>query len=108
MNESSDMETYFSNMTAEEGTKEKLGHDLMTLVRDAEELVRVTGTQLAGKSKVELNTALERLKTGCRKVEQKAVVGARHTDRAIRRHPYQSIGLAFGVGLLVGALLNRE
>ena len=102
------METYFNNMTAEEGTKEKLAKDLMTLVRDAEELVRVTGSQLAGKSKVELNTALERLKSGCRKVEESAVVGARHTDRVIRKHPYQSIGLAFGVGLLVGTLINRE
>src|ERR1051325_6614 len=95
------METYFSNMTAEEGTKEKLAHDLMTLMRDAEELVKATGSQLAGKSKAELKTALEQLGIGCRKVEQRAVIGARHTDRVIRNYPYQSIGVAFGLGLLI-------
>ena|SRR5437870_9338999 len=102
------METYFSNMTAAEGTKEKLARDLFTLVRDAEELVRATGSQLADKSKVELNTALERLKVGCRNLERKAAAGARNTDRVIREHPYQSMGIAFGVGLLIGALVNRD
>ncbi len=102
------METYFSNMKAAEGTKEKLLQDLMALVRDAEELVRATGSQLADKSRTELYLALERLKEGCRKVEDKAVSGARNADRVIRDHPYQSIGLAFGAGLLLGALLNRD
>src|SRR5216117_1434755 len=102
------METYFSNMTAEEGTRKKLVQDLMTLMHDAEDLVRATGNQLADKSKAELNTALERLKTGCRKVELKAAAGARHTDRVIREHPYQSMGVAFGVGLLIGTLVNRD
>src|SRR5437867_12124482 len=102
------METYFSNMTAEEGTKEKLVQDLRTLVHDAEELVRATGSQLADKSKTELATALERLKAGSRKLERKAVAGARQTDRVIRDHPYQSIGVAFGLGLLLGAWVNRN
>ena len=33
---------------------------------------------------------------------------ARATDRAIREHPYESIGIAFGVGVLIGVLINRK
>jgi ElaB/YqjD/DUF883 family membrane-anchored ribosome-binding protein len=97
------METYFNNLTAKEGTKEKLLQDLMTLVNDAEELVHIVGGQLAEKSKTELAAALDRLKAGCRQLESRAAVGARQADRVIREHPYQSIGVAFGLGLLLGS-----
>jgi ElaB/YqjD/DUF883 family membrane-anchored ribosome-binding protein len=30
------------------------------------------------------------------------------TDRYIREYPYQSLGLAFGVGMLLGVLVNRR
>ena len=102
------MEMYFSNMTAEEGTKEKLVQDLMTLVHDAEELVKTAGGEVAAKSKTELITALERVKASCRKVEAQALAGAKRTDQLIRENPYQSIGIAFGLGLLLGVLANRE
>ena len=102
------METYFSNMRAVEGTKEKLVEDLMTLVHDAEELVKATGTGLADKSKAELTNALARLKSRCQHLQQTAISGARTADRVIRDHPYQSIGVAFGMGMVVGTLLNRD
>ena len=63
------METYFSNMTAGDGTKEKLVQDLTTLVNDAEELVKATGGQLADTSKAELITALDRVKASCRRLQ---------------------------------------
>jgi ElaB/YqjD/DUF883 family membrane-anchored ribosome-binding protein len=100
------METYFNNLTAQDGTKEKLLQDLMTLVNDAEELVHVVGGQLAGKTKTELATALDRLKAGCRQFESRAAVGARQADRVIREHPYQSISVAFGLGLLLGSWIT--
>ena len=102
------METYFSNMTVGDGTKEKLVQDLTTLVNDAEELVKATGGQLAGTSKAELITALDRVKASCRRLQDRAVAGARSADQVIREHPYQSVGIAFGVGLLIGALVNRD
>jgi ElaB/YqjD/DUF883 family membrane-anchored ribosome-binding protein len=102
------METYFSNMTAGEGTKEKLVQDLMTLVNDAETLVKAAGGQLADKSKTELATALDRVKTSCRRMQDHAIAGARSADQVIREHPYQSIGVAFGIGLLIGVLVNRD
>jgi ElaB/YqjD/DUF883 family membrane-anchored ribosome-binding protein len=102
------METYFSNMTAGDGTKEKLVQDLATLVNDAEELVKATGGQLADKSKTELVAALDQVKASCRTMQNRAIAGARSADRVIREHPYQSLGIAFGVGLLIGVLVNRD
>src|SRR5215475_5675560 len=90
------METYFANMNAAEGSREKLMQDLMTLVRDAESLVKTAGGNLADRSKQELMTALERVKTSCRRLEAQAAVHARTADRVIRDHPYESIGIAFG------------
>lgn len=102
------METYFQNLTREEVTKEKLVQDLMTLVQDAEDLVKATGGNLADKSRQELMAALDRVKASCRRVEEKATAGALVADKLIREHPYPSIGIAFGVGLLIGVLVNRE
>jgi ElaB/YqjD/DUF883 family membrane-anchored ribosome-binding protein len=42
------------------------------------------------------------------RVPEKAADAARATDECIRDHPYQSIGIAFAVGLLIGVLINRR
>ena len=34
--------------------------------------------------------------------------GARHTDRAIRANPYQTVLIALGAGLVAGVLLGRR
>jgi len=102
------METYFSNMKAQDGTREKLIEDLLVLVTDAEELVKATGGQLAGKSKDELSAALQRVKTGCRALQSNASVRARQADQLVREHPYQTMGIALGLGLLIGVLVNRD
>ena len=41
-------------------------------------------------------------------IQEKAVHSARATDRVIRDHPYESLGIAFGVGVLIGVLVNRR
>jgi ElaB/YqjD/DUF883 family membrane-anchored ribosome-binding protein len=102
------METYFANMTADEGTTAKLVQDLLTLVHDAEDLVRGTGENLTSKSKEELLASLEKVKRTCRQLEETAVVSARSADRLIREYPYPSMGAAFGIGLLIGVLINRR
>ena len=33
---------------------------------------------------------------------------AMKTDEAIRSHPYESIGIAFGVGVLIGVVIGRR
>jgi len=41
-------------------------------------------------------------------LEGKAIDGAKTADKTIRDHPYQSIGIAVGVGLLIGVLVARK
>ena len=41
-------------------------------------------------------------------MEEKAVAGAKATDKVIRDHPYESLGVAFGLRLLVGVLVTRK
>ena len=64
--------------------------DLKTVVQDGEDLI----------------------KSGARDVKERALAGARSTDQVVREHPYQAIGIMFGLGLLVGVLayglLTRE
>jgi ElaB/YqjD/DUF883 family membrane-anchored ribosome-binding protein len=102
------METFFKNISAEDGTTGKLVQDLNMLLSDAEELVSSTGGKLATKSKDELTAVLEKLRASCGRIEKRATEGALGTDRFIRKKPYQSAGIALGIGLLLGALLGRE
>lgn len=102
------MEVYFDNLTAENASLEKLADDVALLLQDAEALVQASGATLNEASKAELEEALVRVKTRGERVKQQALAGARATDRVIRRYPYQSLGVVFAVGLLVGALVARR
>ena len=57
--------------------------------------------------RAKLEAAVEKAKAVCERLEEKTVEAAKVTDKAIREHPYQSIGIAFGVGLLIGVLAMR-
>jgi ElaB/YqjD/DUF883 family membrane-anchored ribosome-binding protein len=102
------METFFKNIAGDEGTKQRLVKDLITLVHDAEDLVKATGGDIADKSRQEIMEALERVKASCRRLEEQAATSLRAADRTIRRHPYESMGIALGVGLVLGVLLNKH
>jgi len=101
------MDSSFNNSGEETVTRDRLVQDMKALVRDAEELVKATAGSLADKSREELNQALDRLKASSQRIEAKAIDRAEATDTLIRDHPYQTIGIAFGVGVLIGALVNR-
>ncbi len=107
------METHFDTMdkSMNEISKEKIMTDLKVLVRDAEELMKVTASDLGEKARearVKLAAALESAKGTCKQLEEKTIASAKAADKVIREHPYQSIGIAFGVGLLIGVLVNRK
>ena len=102
------MEVYFDNLTAENASLEKLAEDVTMLVQDAEALVQASGGKLSEESKAELESALQRVKTRGERIKQQALAGARATDRVIREYPYQSLGVVFAVGVLIGALLKRR
>ncbi len=92
-------------------TNAKLANDLSDVVRDAEELMKATAGQSSerlSEIRNRLNAAMESAKVTCRKLQGKAVEAAKATDHTIREHPYESIGVAFGVGILIGVLIGRR
>ncbi len=41
-------------------------------------------------------------------LQERAFAQARVTDKRVREHPYSAIGIAFGIGLLIGVLSSRN
>jgi ElaB/YqjD/DUF883 family membrane-anchored ribosome-binding protein len=90
---------------------ERLVGDLKTVARDAEDLLKASAGEVGEKAhevRARLTAAVERAREACERLEEKAIAGAKATDKVIREHPYQSIGIAFGVGLLIGVLVTRK
>ena len=98
-------------MHTNEASAEKIITDLKILARDAEDILKATAGQAGDKMsevRARLTAALESAKATCHRLEEKVVVGAKATDRVIRQHPYESMGVTFGLGLLVGVLVGRR
>jgi ElaB/YqjD/DUF883 family membrane-anchored ribosome-binding protein len=51
---------------------------------------------------------LDAARATCRRFEEKTKEGAKATDKVIREHPYHSLGVALGVGIVIGLLLKRK
>lgn len=108
------METDFETIaqgTAPAVSRDKIKDDLKTLVHDTESLLKATAGDMSEKAKEarnRLQSALARAKESCQVLEEKTVAAAKATDKVIREHPYESIGIAFGVGLLIGVLVTRK
>ena len=97
-------------MTTAENSQRLTG-DLKAAMSDAEEAMRTTAGQAGEKAseiRSRLAAALESAKATCQRLEDKTVAAAKATDRVIREHPYESIGVAFGLGLLIGVLVARK
>jgi ElaB/YqjD/DUF883 family membrane-anchored ribosome-binding protein len=54
-----------------------------------------------------LEAAVEKAKAACESLQAKTAAAAKATDQTVREHPYQAVGIAFGVGLLIGVLVVR-
>ena len=96
-------------------TKEKLVADFRVVVADAEELLRATAGQAGDKvaeirAKAQGHLADARLKLGeyeAALVDKAKQVG-RATDDYVHDNPWASVGIAAGVGFLVGLLIGRR
>jgi ElaB/YqjD/DUF883 family membrane-anchored ribosome-binding protein len=94
---------------------DKLLADLRLVVADAEELLRTTAGQ-AGEGAAELRAkvqaSLARARDGLAQVQDAAISKAKAAGRAaddyVHDNPWRSIGIAAGVGLIVGLLIGRR
>jgi len=81
--------------------------DLKQVVSDAEELLKLTASDAGGKMKElreRLTGTLDSARATCESLQTKTAQVAKATDEVIREHVYESIGAAFGLGVLVGVL----
>ena len=96
--------------TDETVTMDKLVSDFKVVLHDAEALIKATAGDLGDRAKearTRLTHSLENARTSFQRVEDRAIEGAKATDKVIRDYPYQSLGVAFGVGVLIGVLVGR-
>jgi len=108
------MNTRVANVEGEV-SKEKLMQDLRVVVADAEELLRATAGQagdkaVAARERIQesLVAAKERLVAAERAVVEKTKQAAKATDEYVHENPWKAVGIAAGVGLIVGMLISRN
>jgi ElaB/YqjD/DUF883 family membrane-anchored ribosome-binding protein len=85
--------------------------DLKRLVRDSEELLETTTDAVGDKAREVRKRLSETLKAAnrtCRGLEDKTIQRAKAADKLMREHPYESLGLALGIGFLLGVVLSRK
>lgn len=68
----------------------------------------VRGDLEQSETRASLESAIERAKLACQRLEEKTVAAAKAADKAVREHPYQALGVMFGVGILIGVLAARS
>jgi ElaB/YqjD/DUF883 family membrane-anchored ribosome-binding protein len=102
---------------ATEGTiaKEKIVQDFKTVYSDVEELLRATASQTGEKIGVirerlqeHMHNAKDRLAETKDVVVDKTKQAARATDEYVHDNPWHAVGIAAGVGLVIGLLIGRR
>lgn len=96
-------------------TKEKLVQDFKVVVSDAEELLRATASQAGEKvaaAREKVQESLHRAKVKLAEAEEilidKGKQAARVTDEYVHDNPWKAVGIAAGIGFVIGLLIGRR
>ncbi len=96
-------------------TSDKLASDLRTIIADAEELLRATANQAgekvaAARARVQdsLDSAKLKLELLGEEAADQARAAVRATDDYVHDHPWQAVGIAALVGLVLGMMVSRK
>lgn len=96
-------------------SRERLMTDFNTVVVDAEKLLKSLASEsgdkaqeLRAKAEQSLGVAKERLLEIEKSLGVKAKAAADVTESYVQEHPWQTLGIAAALGVLVGLLLNRR
>ena len=94
---------------------DKLLHDLQTVMEDAEALLQATAAQtgdrvdgIRARARESLQQARSRLKEAEGEAVEHVRAAAATADEYVRENPWQVVGVAAGVGLLLGLLISRR
>ncbi|HMM87044.1 MAG: YqjD family protein [Gammaproteobacteria bacterium] len=95
--------------------RDKLVNDLRSVIHDAEELLKMSAgdasaeaTELRDRVRVRLLQAKDNLHRLQETAIERAKAAGHKADDYVHDHPWQSIGVAAGFGLLVGLLIGRR
>jgi ElaB/YqjD/DUF883 family membrane-anchored ribosome-binding protein len=96
-------------------TREKLAADLKAVIADTQELLNATAGQAGEKIHAARARAEESLRSAKARLgelgeagAEKARAAAKATDTYVHENPWQAVGVAAGVGFLIGMLLGRK
>lgn len=96
-------------------SRDKLMADLRAVIRDTEELLANTGQQAGegfkhAKAKIEasLEAAKEELAVAQEVVVAKTKEAVQTTDEYVKAHPWQAVGTAAALGVILGFLISRK
>jgi len=87
-----------------ESADNNLMTDLKAVIADAEELLRATANQAGPK----VQEARERAEESLRAAREHLKSAGAELDSQVRAHPWAAVGVAVGVGLVLGILLSRK
>jgi ElaB/YqjD/DUF883 family membrane-anchored ribosome-binding protein len=97
------------------GQKDRLMSDLRVVISDTEELLRMTADEvsesaadLRGRVQARMNQAKAELVHLQEAAVAKAKAAGHATDEFVHENPWKSIGIAAGLGLVVGLLISRR
>ena len=96
-------------------SKDKIVEDFRAVVADAEELLRATANQAGEKvaaARERIQDSLHKAKVKLAEAEdvivQRSKQAARATDDFVHENPWQAVGAAAGIGLVIGLLIGRR
>jgi ElaB/YqjD/DUF883 family membrane-anchored ribosome-binding protein len=95
--------------------REKLMSDLRTVIADAEEVLRVTADQAsagAADLRVRMQERLHQARIRLSELQDTAVARAKAAGHAaddyVHENPWRAIGVAAGIGVIIGLLIGRR
>ncbi|MDP2144750.1 MAG: DUF883 family protein [Gallionella sp.] len=103
------------NQSSYEASKEQLIDDFKVVVADAEALLKATANQggeqliaLRAKAESSLKVAKARMADAQAELLVRTKAAAKATDVYVHNNPWQAIGVAAGVGVVIGLLIGRR
>ena len=102
-------------MDGESSSKERLAGDLKNLVADAEELLKATASQAGDKiglARQKIEQSLIEGKKALADAEKTLVAKSKEcaeiADDYVRENPWSAVGIAGGIGLVLGLLIRGK
>ncbi len=104
-----------NDTTSTTSQRDKLMADLKVVLADAEELLKLTASQAGERvtaARERVQASLEKAKVRLAELEglaaERTRIAAKATDEFVHEHPWKAVGIAAGVGLIVGLLIGRR